>query len=342
MLPGKWNKLLIYLCIMLFIAGGVACGQAAPTNLPAPTISVYLTPYWTRTPSPTSPGIPTPPSIPVSPQPSATPFLHTITNEDTLLALAFRYGVSLQEILAANPGINPNILSVGKKIVIPIKGQEPTTIPTSAPVQVKMTEPVCYPTVDGGAWCFVGIQNQRSKALENLTASIGLFSIDGKNVASQEAIAPLNYLPSGKSIPLAVFINPPLPVKFTAHAKLLTALEVDPKDPRYLAATAQVDRLEIDPSGKQATIQGKVVLPKKTDQVHTAWVAAIAYGENGEIVGLRKWEACPSGLTTPAATPAQSPTPKPGLTSKCLSFNINIFTLGPDIQRVEVLAEARP
>lgn len=68
------------------------------------------------------------------------------------------------------------------------------------------------------------------------------------------------------------------------------------------------------------------------------WLAAVAYGENGEVVGVRKWEAngddyCPkqdSGIATPEA----------GGDSGCLSFDITVFSLGPEIETVEILVEA--
>ena len=39
---------------------------------------------------------------------------------DTLWAIALRHGVTLQALLAANPGIkNPNLIQVGQQVVIP-------------------------------------------------------------------------------------------------------------------------------------------------------------------------------------------------------------------------------
>ena len=44
----------------------------------------------------------------------------TVAQGDTLWAIAARYGVTLEELLAANPTIsNPNRIQVGQKVVIP-------------------------------------------------------------------------------------------------------------------------------------------------------------------------------------------------------------------------------
>ena len=46
--------------------------------------------------------------------------LHTVVGGDTLWGIALKYGVKLETLLAANPGIkNPNLIHVGDQVVIP-------------------------------------------------------------------------------------------------------------------------------------------------------------------------------------------------------------------------------
>ncbi|HAZ22143.1 MAG TPA: peptidoglycan-binding protein LysM, partial [Firmicutes bacterium] len=57
--------------------------------------------------------------------------IYQIRPGDTLFFLARRFGTTVQAILAANPGLDPNNLQVGRNICIPVAG--PTTTPTAPP-----------------------------------------------------------------------------------------------------------------------------------------------------------------------------------------------------------------
>lgn len=48
-------------------------------------------------------------------------FEHTIKSGETFYILANRYNVSLESILEANPGVNPNTLQIGQIVCIPNK-----------------------------------------------------------------------------------------------------------------------------------------------------------------------------------------------------------------------------
>lgn len=54
-----------------------------------------------------------------SPATSGDARTHVIQSGDTFARLASRYGVSLNAIVEANPGVNPNRLQIGQEIVIP-------------------------------------------------------------------------------------------------------------------------------------------------------------------------------------------------------------------------------
>jgi len=288
-----------------------------------------MTPTPSQTPLP-----PTPlPKIPITPAPTATPFSHTIVKGDTLGAIAYFYGVTIEELLAANPGIDPGFLSIDATLVIPLEGENPVSQPTQTPIPVFAEPSHCYGSADGSAWCFLLVANTESHALENLTAWIGLFDSEGTNFANGTAIAPLDLLASGQSMPLVAYFPGPLPSGFTPLGEVTAALPVAGQDERYLAASARVDSVEIAQAGKQAVVRGTVVLPADSQTAGKVWVAVLAYDAAGQVVGVRKWEA---ESQEPCQESAQ------GSEVECLTFEINVFSLGPAIERVEALVEARP
>jgi LysM repeat protein len=51
--------------------------------------------------------------------PTPTPFTYAVKSGDTISQIAQRYGLTVDEVVAANPGINTQILSIGQVIQIP-------------------------------------------------------------------------------------------------------------------------------------------------------------------------------------------------------------------------------
>lgn len=80
---------------------------------------------------------PTPPLTPVSeptpppPPPPATASEYTILKGDTYSSIAPKFGITTRALQAANPGVDPSKLQIGKKIVIP--PPSPVAVGGSAP-----------------------------------------------------------------------------------------------------------------------------------------------------------------------------------------------------------------
>src|SRR4030065_422038 len=97
-----------------------SCAQNTLQPTPVITPTGVLTPYHTPPPSPVIPTATLMVVRPVTPAPTPTPFLHTIGNDDTMLGIAYQYGISLEDLQAANPGVDQPFLSVGKQLVTPL------------------------------------------------------------------------------------------------------------------------------------------------------------------------------------------------------------------------------
>ena len=306
----------------LIIGLGLLLSSCNQATVQAPTTIIptgFLTPYQTITPTSIIPTATFIVTIPVTPAPTSTPFLHTVTNDDTMLGLAYRYGVKLEDLKAANPGVNPNAMSIGMQLVIPISGEIPEAIPTPTAMPVHAGQPRCYQAGDGGAWCIVAFSNEMETSLENLSAWIGLFTLKGENITSQVAYAPMNILRPDNTIPLMAYFAPPLPDEYEARSEVISALAVPVDDLRYLDLEVKTETVEISPDGGQAVVSGDVMLTDDSPTPTQVWILAVAYDASGDIVGARKWKSAGE-----------------------MHFEITIYSLGGLIDHVEVLTEARP
>jgi LysM repeat protein len=79
---------------------------------------------------------------------------YTVKSGDTLAGIAERFGISLEDLLAANPGINPSRLQSGDNVKLPTGTEPPPPDPTATegpaetPVPEATREPVEEPTVE--------------------------------------------------------------------------------------------------------------------------------------------------------------------------------------------------
>ncbi len=103
--------------IALVVAGLVLF--FAPTVLPG---LLSGAPVATSAPAPTATVVPSV-SLAPTPPPAPTPIVYTVVQGDTLSGIAARYGLTVSELLKANPQIkNANMLAIGDRITIPAKG----------------------------------------------------------------------------------------------------------------------------------------------------------------------------------------------------------------------------
>ena len=309
--------------LLLFAFLLAACAPQPVEQTPTPPVT--LRPYSTRTPSAT---LERPEGLVEkfeTPFPTPTPFTYEIQAGDTLSGIAFKFGISLDELVAINTDVSPNSMSIGTELKIPSSSADPASASTSTPVPAPVKQIACYPTADRGQWCFVLVHNDTPDMIENLSAQLTLQDANGDALASAPALPPLNILPSRASLPLMVFFPPVLPADVRPQAQLLTGIHLQPNDERYLPATLHNTLAQIDSSGRVAQVSGTVRLPEDVQPASTVWIAAVAYDEFGRMIGVRRWES------TAEITPGGS-----------LQFSFEVSSLAGEIERVEFVVEARP
>jgi len=313
----KKGSILVWILGILVMLTACAPGsQNAPIS--TLTIAPPLNPYQSRTSTPIIPTatVPLPTDQPLIP--TATPFSHSVQPGDTLYGIAIQYNISLDKLVSANPGVDTSLLSIGTKLVIPFSEDDELSVPTPTPYQVPLSEPVCYSTKDGGAWCYLMVENTQKLVLESLSASFNLYNEKQEQVQSVVAIPPLNILFPDQKIPLSAFIKPAQVDQYRVTGTLLTALPSERTEP----LTAITDySVKYTQENKVAMINGVVeVLATKVDG-NQIWIAAVGLSD-GEPVGIRKW------------TSGESVDPE-----TAYPFEIQLYSLGPRIDQVLLLSE---
>ncbi len=320
-------KIHLFTASVLIALALVGCAPVTPTatGTPAPVSMGELTPFLTATASST-PAPPDPATVTPLPSPTATLQTHTIKAGEDLGGIAYLYHVSVQALLEVNPGLDPYLLKVGSALSIPASSQQPTSaVPSPTPVAVKLKAVNCSHQKDGGAWCFVLVRNRQDTAVESVSAVVRIADADGTDMCSQVAVAPLDLLPSGASLPLMVYFEAPAPADLRASAELLTALPVAEGSERYLPVQAAGTQVQIADDGLSAVVRGTVRLEGEEGKAGVVWILATAYDVTGQVVGVRRWE-----------------NEKPLRAGKEQPFEMQVYSLGGQIGTVELLAQARP
>lgn len=297
---------------MLLLAFLTAC-QPAPVQ----TTDVSLEPYLTNTPAATS--TPNVLLIVETPVPTSTLQIYIVESGDTISEIAEKFKIPQSDLIAANPDVNPNTLTIGQTLFIPDPSAPLAAASTPTPMPVPITQAACHPTADSGLWCFALIQNNTGGVLENVSAQITLLDESNNVIASEIAFTPLDIIPANSSLPVYVYF-PNTSANVNPQVQLLSAM---PGGSSYLPASLNNTSAQIDWDGKTAKVSGQVYLPAESTAATQVWIAAVAYDKNGTVVGVRRWEG---GALQPGGS---------------LNFDFSVSSVGGEIEAVEFAVQAR-
>jgi LysM repeat protein len=308
----------------LAVLAGVASGCALKgSGLPAgatDTLFPWVSPTATSRPATAPPKV----SATVEAGPSATPFKHIVRANETLLQIAGLYGVSLEALRAVNPGVNPNLLSIGQELIIPNAEGTPIValIPSATPIPLALQPPRCYPQAGGGAWCVTALRNASDDTLEDIEVGFRILDSAGEATQSQSVPAPVNFLPPGKTMPVAVLLPSAPGSGATVAAAVLHAIPANDLESRYRQPSITRDSPTAPAGGTSWVLTGSLSIPTDAPESNETRLLAIAFDAADEVVGFSVWEAAPM------ARPGDS-----------VPFSTRVFTLGPGIARVDLVAE---
>ena len=112
----------------------VALALAAAVLFALPGLLGFGAPQGAASPTPSFPTITAIPSFEPTPIPVPTPTIYIVKSGDTMSRIAGRFGITLDELIAANTETvpDPNKLQIGQEIIIPVPN--PTELPAATEI----------------------------------------------------------------------------------------------------------------------------------------------------------------------------------------------------------------
>jgi LysM repeat protein len=315
--------------VLIFLA--LLMSACQPGNTPAATVTSAaaggLTPYVTATLTPTFTSTPVnAPTSTLSPTQTPTPRPYTVKSNDTLIVIAFRNGLTVEELKAANPGVDPYLLTVGQTLYIPAPSNVSATqqAPTPLPEGMTVSAVTCPATASGGSYCFAALTNTQEYRLESISAEFRLADPAGGTLLTRPATLPVSRVAPGETVVVFAYFAPPALLNPAAQLLLQTALKAAEPSTRPVVNTG-APVVQINPDGLSAVVSGEALLEAESVAAQTLWVTAVALDSNGSPVGIRRLELA-EGLKSGETKP----------------YMLTVYSLAGSIASVSLYVDAIP
>jgi len=293
----------IFMTAALFLLAG--CGEVI-TPQPSATSSPEGNPPPASTPSPrpsaTAPLLP--PADTVTPTITPTPVIHVVQQGDTLQAIAFSYGVSVEALQSINGIESPQFLQIGQRLIIPIGKEDETDpgllLPTPTPQPFKVQGAVCYETIVGGLQCLGEISNTTAFTLTNVQVRVMLFDAAGQALTEASAFAAADLIPPEKRSPFGIPFTAPPSDWASYQMSIIRGRDAGSLAASYVPVTvSDVAGALID---SQLQVSGVVRNLSADEAVGSVHVTATTYDAEGLVTGFRQSTVTPDEALAPGAT----------------------------------------
>ena len=278
----------LFLATVLIVL--TACGEVIT---PQPTVetSPTSTPPAVLTPRPTATAPITPPAATATPTIAPTPVVHVVQSGETLLSIAFDYGVSLQALQNANGIENPQLLQVGQQLIVPIGGEESGVtpgllLPTPTPLPFGVRGVAFYETPVGSLWCLGEIVNTTAFSLTNVQVHLTLFDAAGVRLIEADAFAAAEFIPPGERSPFGILFTAPPPAWASPQVTIMRGEDVGALAASYVPIA--VTEVAGEPAGSQLRVSGVVQNASAEQAAGRVSVIVTTYDAQGLVTGFRQ------------------------------------------------------
>ncbi len=294
------------------------CARQAAGSLSTATLAVWMTP----TPSATAAALPVELATSTPPPPSPTPFTYIVRESDTLIGIAFRFGVTLEALRAANPQVDERFLSIGQSLVIPLAAASAPEAAAATPYPLPIDAPRCYLQLGGSAWCVSGVHNPSQVPVTSILVEFTVYDAQGRGIVTSQVTPPLERLPSGATLPVALLVGSGLTQAPHAEVRLVRAAAIADAAQGGLPVEILDGVPQLLESGLQVNLRARLS-PEATAAAGGMRALLVLYNSQDHIVG---WHA----LDLEGAWAI----------GEVRELRLRAYTLGEAIARHEVILEA--
>jgi LysM repeat protein len=244
-----------------------------------------------------------PPVDTPTPTITPTPIVHVVQQGDTLLAIAFDYGVSVEALQRANGIENPQFLQVDQRLIIPVneeagQARSHLLMPTPTPQPVQMRGAGLYETPVGSLWALGEIANTTAVTLTNVQVQVMLFGQDGQPVAQMDGFAEADLVPPQASSPFGILFTTP-PDWASYQMTIIRAQEAGALADAYVSIVlTDVDGRLL---GSQFEVSGTVANTSAGQVAGSIDIIVTTYDAQGAVTGFRQQTVRPDEGLAPGA-----------------------------------------
>lgn len=288
--PMLRSLLVVFLTAALILLAG--CGEVVTPEPTAEARSTSIpTTASTPTPRPTATAPLLPPADTATPTITPTPIVHVVQQGDTLQAIAFDYGVSVEALQTANAIENPKFLQVGQRLIIPVseEGGEPSPgllLPTPTPRPLDVQGIAFYETPVGSLWSLGEVVNTTAITITNVQLKVTLFDAAGEPLVEAESVAAADLLPPGAQSPFGILFTTPPPDWANYRVTIIRADDVGTLADSYVPIT--VTEVDGRPSGSRFQVNGALENVDPDRVAKPVHVIVTTYDLQGAVTGFRE------------------------------------------------------
>jgi LysM repeat protein len=216
--------------------------------------------------------------------------VHVVQQGDTLQAIAFEYGVSLEALQRVNGIENPQFLQVDQRLIIPVNEEEGEArshflLPTPTPQPVQVRGVALYETPVGSLWALGEIANTTAVTLTNVQVQVLLFDQNGQPAAKTDAFAEADLLPPQASSPFGILFTTP-PDWASYQVAIIRGQEAGALADAYVSV--EVTDVDGGPLGSQFEVSGTVTNVSTGQVAESIDIIVTTYDAQGAVTGFRQ------------------------------------------------------